>query len=664
MGYMELFSRMRCTPWGIMGVAQYLDKESSKVHSNYQNLEWEPEAAEAMYTDVRDFPMPGDVNSDLAMGVLMDSTPKHSISKIMLEENMFDTRVPRMSPLDLPELRLLIASYFVSDIKTLAACTRVCTTWHDSFNPFLWTSLALSRLLPSGRPSLSAIQKYACWIKHLRVGRMDRAQYPLERCTGLTTLCVEDERVSGWDQLGLGFGTGSCSFLETQARSNHKSKRGLWQDMLVQIIEQNPGLQRLSLMMEQFEPTNEVWRAIGSRKFVDGSNAAGAGQPRHLDCIFTRISQAQIESCLDAFALLETLVLQHCRFDLPTFSPSVFQGRVYSCLRSLTLITNTGLDFEPQLGLMACFPNLQSLTWSIAGFQHLPVQEFCDLLSTKCPLVESIVLSDRNLEAHHLAQILQAIPKLVRFFLGFDTLFSMFNSPAVMQAMRRHFKTLQEIEFGQIQSSVRYGIVLAFLTGCPNLQRMGAYGRLDCSREAILDMQTALIPGTLSVASAPETAPSGPSTGALNITAWDLPWVCLGLKRLHLILTGDHEDIWLNPSLQQSVFLQLGRLHELETLSLGHCVLWMYENGFSHHGLNFTLEAGLSKLSGLHKLEELNIEGIYQQMTERDVVWMLDHWPRLRVVEGELHHNQEEKEQLDVIMKKKGFKISSYLYRR
>ncbi|KAF9189512.1 hypothetical protein BGZ51_009491 [Haplosporangium sp. Z 767] len=576
--------------------------------------------------------------------------------------------VPRVNPLDLPELRLLIASYFINDIKTLATCTRVCTAWHDSFNPLLWASLSLSRLLPSGRPPLSAVQKNACWIKHLRVGRMDRTQYPLERCTGLTTLCLEDERVFSWDQLGLGFGTGSCSFLDTQAGNKHTNKAELWQNMLVQVIEQNPGLQRLSLMMEQFEPTNEVWRAIGSRKVVNGSNAeaaTGAGQPRQLDCIFTRIPQAQIESCLDAFALLKTLVLQHCRFDPPAFSPSMLQGRVYPYLRSLTLITNTGLDFVSQLGLMACFPNLQSLTWSIVGHQPLPVQEFCNVLSAKCPLVESIVLSDRNLGSHHLARILQAIPRLVKFFLGFDTSFSMFNSPAVMQAMRRHFGTLEEIEFGLIQSSIRYGTVLAFLTGCPNLQRMGAYGRLDCSREAILDMQTTLVPETLSTVPVPETAPPAPLTDVFTIkAAWDLPWVCLGLKRLHLILTGDHEDMWLNPSLQQSVFLQLGRLHELETLSLGHCVLWMYENGFSHHGLNFTIEAGLSKLSELHKLEELNIEGIYQQMTERDVKWMLDHWPRLRVVEGELHHNKEEKEQLDEIMKRKGFKVSSYLYRR
>src|SRR5690606_41761005 len=65
---------------------------------------------------------------------------------------------------------------------------------------------------------------------------------------------------------------------------------------LIYTLSLHDALPILSLMMEQFEPTNEVWRAIGSRKSVDGSNAAGAGQPRQLDCIFTRIPQARIES--------------------------------------------------------------------------------------------------------------------------------------------------------------------------------------------------------------------------------------------------------------------------------------------------------------------------------------------------------------------------------
>ncbi|CAO3564889.1 unnamed protein product [Mortierella alpina] len=73
------------------GVVQYLDKESTKVNNSFRNSEWGPEAAEAMCKDVHAFPIPGGANGDLTMGVLIDNTPKHLISKVMLEEKVFDT---------------------------------------------------------------------------------------------------------------------------------------------------------------------------------------------------------------------------------------------------------------------------------------------------------------------------------------------------------------------------------------------------------------------------------------------------------------------------------------------------------------------------------------------------------------------------------------------
>ncbi|KAG0380783.1 hypothetical protein BGX24_005164 [Mortierella sp. AD032] len=108
-----------------------------------------------------------------------------------------------------------------------------------------------------------------------------------------------------------------------------------------------------------------------------------------------------------------------------------------------------------------------------------------------------------------------------------------------------------------------------------------------------------------------------------------------------------------------------GTLKDLEFGQVrSHCILWMYENGVSHHGLDFTLEAGLDQLAGLKKLEELNLEGIYQRMGEKDVKWMLEHWPRLRVVEGELHYRREERVKLDILMEQRGFKILNHSYRK
>ncbi len=44
-----------------------------------------------MCKDVHDFPIPGGIDGNLTMGVLIDNTPKELISKVMLEEKVFDT---------------------------------------------------------------------------------------------------------------------------------------------------------------------------------------------------------------------------------------------------------------------------------------------------------------------------------------------------------------------------------------------------------------------------------------------------------------------------------------------------------------------------------------------------------------------------------------------
>ncbi|KFH66160.1 hypothetical protein MVEG_08261 [Podila verticillata NRRL 6337] len=71
---------------------QFLNEEMSKQHDSFRNSEWGPGAAEAMCKEVRDFKVPGGKDGKVTtMGDLIDRTPKHLISKVMLEEKVFDT---------------------------------------------------------------------------------------------------------------------------------------------------------------------------------------------------------------------------------------------------------------------------------------------------------------------------------------------------------------------------------------------------------------------------------------------------------------------------------------------------------------------------------------------------------------------------------------------
>ncbi|KAF8979484.1 hypothetical protein BGZ52_004854 [Haplosporangium bisporale] len=73
-------------------VTQFLTKESSKQNDAFRNSEWGPEAAEAMCNEVRHFKMPGGKDGKvMTVGDYIDRTPKHLISKVTLEEKVFQT---------------------------------------------------------------------------------------------------------------------------------------------------------------------------------------------------------------------------------------------------------------------------------------------------------------------------------------------------------------------------------------------------------------------------------------------------------------------------------------------------------------------------------------------------------------------------------------------
>ncbi|KAK3835608.1 MAG: hypothetical protein J3R72DRAFT_451234 [Linnemannia gamsii] len=72
-------------------LVRFLDAESSKLHDSFRNSEWGPEAAGAMCEEVRNFPIIAGGDKKLTIGDLIDWTPRELISKVMLEEKVFQT---------------------------------------------------------------------------------------------------------------------------------------------------------------------------------------------------------------------------------------------------------------------------------------------------------------------------------------------------------------------------------------------------------------------------------------------------------------------------------------------------------------------------------------------------------------------------------------------
>jgi hypothetical protein len=60
-----------------------------------------------------------------------------------------------------------------------------------------------------------------------------------------------------------------------------------------------------------------------------------------------------------------------------------------------------------------------------------------------------------------------------------------------------------------------------------------------------------------------------------------------------------------------------------------------------------SLESGLHKLSRLTKLRGLSVIGMAVRISVKDVQWMVEHWPRLQVIDGLDEGNDDGKEAVE-----------------
>jgi len=129
-------------------------------------------------------------------------------------------------------------------------------------------------------------------------------------------------------------------------------------------------------------------------------------------------------------------------------------------------------------------------------------------------------------------------------------------------------------------------------------------------------------------------------------------WACeLSLKVLRLKVGGIprpesegdqstmEEYLGQRREIQGLMYDRLARLTNLETLSLGDLpeedtLSWLRRTQTQEDCLEMSLESGLHKLSKLTKLKELNVLGMKTKIGVKEVQWMTEHWPRLRVLRG------------------------------
>ncbi|KAI8349991.1 hypothetical protein B0O80DRAFT_458808, partial [Mortierella sp. GBAus27b] len=130
-------------------------------------------------------------------------------------------------------------------------------------------------------------------------------------------------------------------------------------------------------------------------------------------------------------------------------------------------------------------------------------------------------------------------------------------------------------------------------------------------------------------------------------------WVCVNLRTLSLHICGLEgkpvEWHW-------EVLRQLSRLTNLEELRNGD---W-FGSELTRDGLDFKRRSGLDMLSNL-KIREFEFDGLWQEMDEDDVRWMVEAWPKLSYVHGRLHHDLQRQQELQSILRERGIRVKEYL---
>ncbi|KAF9585304.1 hypothetical protein BGW38_002974 [Lunasporangiospora selenospora] len=251
-------------------------------------------------------------------------------------------------------------------------------------------------------------------------------------------------------------------------------------------------------------------------------------------------------------------------------------------------------------------PNLRTLCLKAIHEQTLP----------SCPQLSTLVLDNDWMGMDDRVQLLDLSPPMRHVRLQERAIQCMDDTTKYFQHLQRHYQTLEMIDL-RMCSWAKSEAILKILCSCPQLQILKAdklYGvMLKHAR----------------------------------------PWVCSRLKEFRMAVVDGETDPSENWSPREAIFKQLSRLTCLQVLDVYS--LSIYEPHIKEECLSFQLEdKKLAKLETLCELKCLKVGPYSMDLRTQDVEWMVQKWPSLEVIEGELHSDATLRVELVKILEQHG----------
>ncbi|KAF9999013.1 hypothetical protein BGZ80_010504 [Entomortierella chlamydospora] len=499
------------------------------------------------------------------------------------------------SALELPEIAAHVGLYLSR--RQLATLMQVCKTWNYSFAPLLYRACTIYGN-QSKSLSLDTINKYASSIRDLSYeGCLDPSVFSPE-CSQLVSLTIS-------------------------GRLGRKTDRPLEISTLIsQVIRNNSNnLKTFSLQNEPTLSSRGLWVAL-----ADCPNMS------HIEVENLIILPEDMDVFWKACSMVETLSIVSTMVTLELNRPEeATPSARFPALQRLKIALSEDSTDETHFAILLNAPNLKSLDWRGKITTLFPIDRYRRMMSQRLlPKLQRLRMSSYQLSDQDIALSLDAMTDAREL----NMRFSIFSDKAYQSLMSRHATTIRVLIFN-VANFPTSAMVQSILSSCFSLE--------------ILEAR--LISGTdlVRIGQVEQDGANGPETTE-NIFLGD-DWVCLGLKSLtvNFEMTDNSNREELDDPIgverlerqhkleQVHVFRQLSRLTRLEKVNIRS----MHKHSQS---LDLRLESrggGLDKLASLKRLEWFQFDWTAQELSREEIDWMLEHWPRLRIVIGTYHRDTE-----------------------
>ncbi|KAF9299519.1 hypothetical protein BGZ74_008895 [Mortierella antarctica] len=491
--------------------------------------------------------------------------------------------------MDVLDIRLRIAYYLYN--KDLASCVRLSRSWHASLVPTLYRTFNFCHVAYDPDLCNTLVRKYGQHIRYCTLDLLADIDTAAAHVTALESLKLENLPSIG-----------------TRPPALHRSPE-IWQSIL-RLAHSNPRLQRIIFARRCWAPTREFLEQIAIqcpslKELAFYYQVFNEQSTLGLFRALTRIENVSFLGTATKGTIIPAQVT-----DPDSLEISSADNYDFSRLKSFSM----SWPYRPELWVTPQW--IRSLS-SIERFDFetmdkarwIRTQDVVECIQAGCwPQLKSLHLRLDEAPDSVMADLLGSISGSLERLSFTNHTFESVEPLRILIDRYAHSLTELSLFLTNVPSRANQ-LMMVSLPNLVNL-RLGALEARD-----ILDAEQG-------------------------------EWACLRLQSLWILICGLDGEI----ATGARVYAKLARLTRLKELSLGPRNQAMALN-VTKPFLSVRLHAGLGQLSALRMLETFVFIGMGYDIGEAEVVWMVEHWRRLRRIHGALGYSRETQTLTEILVR-------------